>query len=310
MASPSFQASAALTWIIDHHRRFASLRNQGLVIKVGGSIQDDAAQLRTVMRGVATLASLGARPVLVHGGGKAITSAMTKAGLTSRFVQGQRYTDEAALEIAERVLVHTVNRELVEMLQDEGCPARGLHTLGECVLTAVRAGTDAAPGKPSEDLGLVGRVAHVNAGSILGTCDAGLVPVIAPVAREAGGGGGGAGGSGGSGGKLNVNADLVAGTVARTLVPRAFLLVSDTFGVRADVTREDSFLPEISRMTVDELTAKGAIAGGMLPKLQACFEALGAGVGRVCIIDGRIAGSLPHAALAAPGEPVAGTVVV
>jgi len=293
---------AALAWIIEHHRRFAALRGQGIVVKVGGSIQDDAAQMREVMRGVATLASLGARPVVIHGGGKAITAAMAKAGLAARFVQGQRYTDEATLEIVERVLVHTVNRELVEMLGDEGCPARGMHSLRDCVLTAVRAGTDPAPDRPSEDLGFVGRVTHVNAGGILGACDAGVVPVIAPVAREAAA-------PKGSPGKLNVNADLAAGTVAATLHPRAFVLVSDTMGVRADVQREETFMPILTRARWQELVAAGGIAGGMLPKLIACFEARSAGVARVAIVDGRMAGSLPHAALAEPGEPIAGTIV-
>lgn len=289
-----------VNWLSQHHRRLSALRSMGLVVKVGGSIQDDPAQMRAVMRDVAALASLEARPVVIHGGGKAITAAMAKAGLQARFVQGQRYTDPATLEIVEKVLAQTVNRELLGYLEDEGCRCRGLTSMGSAVLMGVRTGTDPQPGKPSEDLGLVGRVTKVNVPEILGVCEGGVVPVIAPVAREASP-------PPDSPGKLNVNADLAAGTVAAALNPRMFVLVSDTPGVRSDVNKPESSLPVLTRGHANELIASGAIAGGMLPKLQACFEALDGGVQRVCIVDGREGGALLQAVLAGPKETISGT---
>lgn len=301
-----------------HHQRLAHLREHGLVVKIGGSIQDDPAQLRGVCADVSALASLGFRPVLVHGGGKAITAAMAKAGLQARFVQGQRYTDAQTLAIAERVLVETVNRELLGYLADEGVRAEGLHSLGsagQCVLHAQRTGTDATPDKPSEDLGLVGRVTRVNTSVILGLTSGGVVPVIAPVALDLD-----APAAPGAGpGKLNVNADLAGGTVAAQLPAGCFILVSDTPGVRTDPARADSYARRLSREDVRRLTAEGVIAGGMLPKLTACFEALAGsrGVGgagktaaRVAIVDGRVPRALLAAVLAAPGEPILGTEIV
>ncbi len=291
---------AVVTWLSQHHRRLSALRSTGLVIKVGGSIQDEPDQLRAVMRDVAALASLEARPVVIHGGGKAITTAMNKAGLQARFVQGQRYTDHATLAIVERVLNQVVNREIQGYLQDEGCRCRGLISTGSCVLRAVRTPADPVGDAPPEDLGFVGRVTQVNVPEILGVCEGGLVPVIAPVAVDVAPTPDGPG-------KLNVNADLAAGTVAAALSPRMFILVSDTPGVRADVNDPASTLPILTRARMDELKAAGAIGGGMLPKLQACFEALAAGVPRVCIIDGRQGGALLQSVLAGPADQIAGT---
>lgn len=287
---------AHLEFIASHHRVLASLRDRTVVVKVGGSIQDDAEQMSRVMIDVAALASLGARPVVVHGGGKAINAALTAAGLGSRFVQGQRYTDARTLEIAEGVLIENVNAQLVAMIVQAGAEATGLHSRGACVLMAQRAGTDAAPGQPSEDLGLVGRVTRVQATVIEGVTAAGAVPVIAPIAL----------GEGGIG-KLNVNADLAAGAVAAALHAPTFILVSDTPGVRTDPEQPGSFAPVLSRFEARGLQQRGVIAGGMLPKLSACFEGLDGGARQVAIVDGRVARSLLRAALAEVGEPIDGT---
>jgi acetylglutamate kinase len=291
-----------VNWIAANHARLNALRERGLVVKVGGSIQDDPAQLRAVCADVAILARLGFRPVLVHGGGKAITAAMTKAGLQARFVQGQRFTDPPTLQIVERVLVEGVNRELIGFLSDEGVRAEGLHSLGQCVLRGQRTGTDPAPDKPSEDLGLVGRVTQVNAPVVLGLTAAGVVPVIAPVALDAQP-------RAGEPGKLNVNADLAGGVVAAQLGAGAFILVSDTPGVRTDAQRADSFARTLSRAEVAHFTSTGVIAGGMLPKLTACLEALAAGAEVVRIVDGRLPRALLAAVLADADDAIPGTAI-
>ncbi|MGD9688577.1 MAG: acetylglutamate kinase [Phycisphaerales bacterium] len=293
-------ADAVYTWIASHHRRLAGLRGQGVVVKVGGSIQDDPGQMRAVMRDVAALASLGSKPVVIHGGGKAITAAMNAAGLVARFVDGQRYTDDATLRIVERVLVEEVNRELVEHLREEGCAARGLHPASNCVVEAERIGAGGAPGQGA-DLGLVGRVTRVNVPVILGVCEAGEVPVIAPVAFEAS--------HAPHAGReprprLNVNADVAAGTIAAALHPSMFVLVSDTPGVRAT---GDTYPQRLTRADAHDLITRGVIAGGMLPKIRSCFEALDAGVRHVAILDGRASGALLGAAITRAAQPIVGT---
>lgn len=288
----------ALAWLTSHHQLLAALRGQGLVVKVGGSVQDDPATMKSIARDVACLVTLGARPVVVHGGGKAITAAMAKAGLEARFVEGQRYTDETTLAIVEKVLVNTVNRELVEFIEDEGAQAQGLHSMGQCVLQAERTGTDATAGKPSEDLGLVGRVTRVNAPVILGLCEAGVVPVIAPVAQNAVATPGVP--------KFNVNADLAAGTVAAALRAAAFVLISDTPGVRMGADAA-SIAATLTAAQYEAAVRSGEIAGGMIPKLSACFEALRGKVERVSIVDGRVPHALLAAVLSAEGEAIPGT---
>ncbi len=302
----------AALWIADHHQRLAALRTQGIVIKVGGSIQDDAAALRAICRDAAALVSLGLRPVLIHGGGKAITAAMNAAGLTARFVQGQRYTDAPTLAIVEKVLAGQINREILGYLADQRVPAQGLHTLagGGGVLYAKR--TPAPPAKlgdPGEDLGLVGRVARVNTPLIIGLCEAGVVPVIAPVAFDLALPAKPATSDTPAAppGRLNVNADLAAGTIAAALGAHAFILVSDTPGVRLSADADAPTAPSITKQDYQHAVARGAIAGGMVPKLDACYEALAAGVKRVAIVDGREPGALLTAVLSEPGEPVPGT---
>lgn len=258
-------------------------RGDVVTIKVGGSIQDDPAQLAGVAQSIAALARRTGRPcAVVHGGGKAISAAMTRAGLTARFVQGQRYTDGPTLAIAAEVLCGQVNAELCAALAQAGMRPAPLHALGACVLTASRI---AEP-----DLGLVGTVepAGVRTDVIRGLCHAGLVPVIAPVARDADGRGLGA--------FLNVNADLAGGAVAAALGSGAFLLVSDTPGVRTSAEPGSPCAVRLDPHAIDRLIASGVIDGGMLPKVRACLAALDAGADDVRIVDGRTPDCLaPHA---------------
>ncbi len=284
-----------LLWLAQHAHALTRVRDRRLVIKVGGSIQDQPAVMKSLMGEAAALALLGAKVCVVHGGGKAISAAMNAAGLQPRFIGGQRYTDAATLLIAERVLALSVNAELVRYVNESGARATGLHSLGACVLKAGRT----LPAKPELDLGLVGEVVDVDATVIGALCDAGVVPVIAPVALDAAMDD--AHPSQGPG-KLNVNADLAAGTVAAAIKPDALVLVSDTPGVRV---KDGSYAKSLSREQVEALKREGVVDGGMLPKVRACEEALAAGVRDVCIVDGREPGSLLGAAL---GLEVRGTV--
>jgi acetylglutamate kinase len=266
-----------------------------VVVKVGGSIQDDPAQLRLVAADAAALSREGLHPVLVHGGGKAISAAMKAAGLTPRFVRGQRYTDPATLEIVERCLCGpgSINEDLVTMIEQAGAPAIGLHSLGACVLHARRS----TPAGSPDDLGLVGDVTRVGAPVIRGLCTLGIIPVIAPVALADLGDRRDADERAAAlplGARLNVNADLAAGAVAAALRPAAFILVSDTPGIR---TGTGDYAAVLARAEIDRLTAAGVIDGGMRPKVEGCAMALDAGVACVLIVDGRRPGALRRAVL-------------
>ncbi len=276
----------------------ASLRGQSIVVKLGGSIQDDPAQLALVARDVALLNAIGAHVVVVHGGGKAISAAMSSAGIPVRFVAGQRYTDAATLRVAERVLSRVVNPQLVGLIADAGAPALGLHSLAACALSARRTTDTGKPGDAPVDLGLVGRVPVEGVASEIlnGLTLQGIVPVVAPIAVDLDP-------DAAEPAKLNVNADLAAGTVARALRADRFVMVSDTRGVRTDPKDPATALASLTPAQIDGLVASGAIDGGMLPKLQGCLEALNAGCRHVCIVDGRVPLATLAAAMEHPDTP-------
>ncbi len=276
-----------LSWMLDHAEAIAKVRGQLLVIKVGGSIQDQPDTMRSLMGEVAALSRIGAQVVVVHGGGKAITAAMAAAGLQAKFVGGQRFTDESTLRIAERVLGLGVNAELVGYVKHAGARAVGLHSLGTCVLRARRV----KAAKPEDDLGFVGEVIDVDGDVLRALAMSGVVPVVAPVAIDVESG---ERGRDECPGKLNVNADLAAGRVADALKPDAMLLVSDTPGVRV---ADGSYVKTLSVQQIQQLKRDKVIDGGMLPKVQACLDAIAAGVGHVRIVDGRVRTALLGAAL-------------
>lgn len=289
MNAAAIDKAAALIEASQYIRRF---RDKVVVVKLGGSVQEDADKLRAMLRDVAFMSAVGMRPVLVHGGGKAITAAMEAAGLKATFVQGRRYTDRATLEIAERVLCGEINRELVEVLRAEGSQAIGLHAMGSCVLFGerTRLADPAAGGARTVDVGYVGEVTEVNTVLLAALCEDGFIPVLAPIAicRSASG----AGGNGDGVWKLNVNADTAAGQVAAALKAEKLVMISDTHGIRTDPKNKESYASTLTRAEISRLVGSGVIGEGMLPKVEACLTALRAGVPKAHIIDGRVPHSL------------------
>jgi len=250
-----------------------------VVIKVGGSLMDNEQALADLLTDVVFLNTVGMRPVIVHGGGKAINLAMEKRGLEVQFVQGRRYTDQRTLTVVEHVLCNEINRQLVTMIEALGSSAMGLHTLSSCVLFGEKLFLE--NGDRKVDLGFVGRVNRVNGRLLELLCQADTIPVIAPLARDR------------TGLRLNCNADTAAGEVAAALKAEKFVSVSDTHGIRRDVNDPDSRITTITPEEIHRLIDDGTIASGMLPKVESCLRALGAGVGRAHIIDG----TLPHSLL-------------
>lgn len=270
----------AMGWI----RQF---RDSVTVIKLGGSLLEDAEAMRHLLIDIVFMETVGMRPVVVHGGGKAISQAMEAAGLEARFVQGRRYTDDATLGIVEKVLGGEINEHLAQKIEDYGGRAMPLNTAGETnnnVLYGERITLDGEGGEPV-DLGHVGRVTRVDADILDNLCFAGQVPVI-PCLCES---------DEEVDGKrqlLNVNADTAAMAVAEALGAEKLIFLSDVAGVLRDKEDPDSLIDTLTPRLSDELIASGAIAAGMIPKVEACFETLNKGVGKVHIIDGRLRHSL------------------
>ena len=190
--------AAALVEAQAYIRRF---NGKQVVVKVGGSIMDDPEALTNLLRDVCFMHAVGMRPIVVHGGGKGITAAMEQAGLEAQFVQGRRYTDERTLAIAEHVLVNDINAGMLKTIADDGYRGMGLHSLSSCAVLGKRLFLEGEAGRQI-DIGSVGEVTGVNAELLHAVTEAGIIPVIAPIARDP------------AGGKLNINADSVAGHVA------------------------------------------------------------------------------------------------
>lgn len=268
--------AGALIEAMEYIRRF---RGRIVVVKLGGSVLDDVSLQKKLLTDVAFMATVGIRPIIVHGGGKAITKAMSEAGLEPLWVQGRRYTDERTLTIAEHTLVHKINTPICETLSELGCEPMGLHSLGSCALFAETLRLEGEDGRKI-DLGLVGKVVSVNGQLLRKLCADGTIPVIASVAKDM------------AGGKLNVNADSAAGKVAAEVAAEKLVMVSDTHGIRMKMDDPNSWVSSLDESQIKQMIDAGIITDAMFPKVEACLIALEAGVRKAHIIDGRIPHSL------------------
>jgi acetylglutamate kinase len=262
----------ALGWI----RRF---RDTVTVIKLGGSFIDDETALRHVLIDIVFMETVGMRPVVVHGGGRAISRAMEQAGIAARFIQGRRYTDDATLAIVERVLVGKTNQQLARDIELFGGQARCLNFSTTNVLFGERIQLQDERGQ-AQDLGHVGRVTRVERDVIETVAGAGSVPVIPSMCLDA------------SGQKLNVNADTAATAVAQALGAEKLVFMSDVNGVRRDAQDPETLIHSLTASEARRLIDRGAIEAGMIPKVEACLETLAQGVRKIHIIDGRLRHSL------------------
>lgn len=263
----------ALGWI----KRF---RNRYVVVKLGGSTLDQPDSVDSLLTDVVFMEAVGMRPVIVHGGGKAISAAMAEAGIESRFVEGRRYTDARTLEIASQVLVNDISARIVDSLVSKGAQATALHFQTENVLVAEKLTLPGEDGEPI-DLGHVGRVVDVHLDPLRRVCSTGTIPVVPSIALDR------------LGHRFNVNADTAAAAVARDLNVEKLVFLSDIPGILTDVNDPDSRIAHVDVGQVRELIAQGIIAGGMVPKVEAALDALDAGVRKVHIVDA----SMPHSVL-------------
>lgn len=258
----------ALGWI----RRF---RGRYVVIKLGGSAQEEPESVRRFLTDIVFLETVGMKPILIHGGGKAISRAMNEAGIEPQWVQGRRYTDEQTLEIVSRVLAEEICQSLVDEINRQGASATALSYVTRNCLTGEKLKLNGDDGEPI-DLGWVGQVVSVDEALLAEVCGAETIPVIPPVVLDR------------DGHKLNVNADTAAAAVGRLLHAEKLVFLSDVPGIYLDKNDPDSLISHLDSARCRELIRTGVIDAGMVPKVEAALEALEAGVGKVHIVDGRM----------------------
>ena len=271
--------------------RVRALNGRAVVVKLGGSAMEEPTATRGTLESVVALHAIGVRIALVHGGGKPIDRAMAAAGLEPVKVQGRRYTDEKTLEIVVRVLTE-LNAGIVAQLESLGGFAAGYTDFDTFPIAGKRLTLKGADSQPI-DLGLVGQITQIGLDDLEADIER-QVPVIPSLAVDP------------DGGWLNVNADSVAAGMAGALEAESVLFLTDTPGVLKDRHDPKSLYAKLTVAECKALIASGVIDGGMIPKVEACFESLTAGANRAVILDGRN----PHSLLAEfLGEP-GGTEVV
>jgi len=250
-------------------------RSSIFVVKYGGSFMDSPDEkVRTgVAADIVFLEAAGINPIVVHGGGKAITKAMEKAGIQAQFVNGLRVTDDATMQVVEDVLGNVINRDIVEMIQKLGGKARGIS--GKEVFRCRKLLTDGA------DLGYVGAVTRVETETLKKFLRGSVTPVISPI------------GLGEDGHAYNINADVAAAQLAVAIGARRLVFMSDVPGLLRDPKDPATLISHLQVKEVAKLKADGVVDKGMIPKVDSAVEAVNAGVHRVHFVDGRT----PHSVL-------------
>ncbi|HKP05071.1 MAG TPA: acetylglutamate kinase [Chthoniobacterales bacterium] len=255
-------------------------RGEVFVVKYGGSFMDspDPAERHRVAREIVFLEAVGINPVVVHGGGKAVTRALESAGLTTTFLQGQRVTDEATVQVVDEVLSREINPEIVRAIEELGGRARGF--AGTEIFRCRKFWPNDENGSQI-DLGYVGEVYDVNVAPLRECIRRGLTPVISPTAR-------------GEDGRIyNCNADVAAARAAIALWARRLVFMSDVPGLLRDPNDPDSLMRHLSASEVPELKTRGIVGEGMIPKVDSAVAAIQSGVEKVQFVDGRV----PHSIL-------------
>lgn len=277
---PEMLAKAeTLTEALPYLQRYAG---RTFVVKYGGHAMGDPNLARNFAEDVTLLKAVGINPVVVHGGGPQIGAMLKKLNVESQFVDGLRVTDTQTAEIAEMVLSGAINKEIVGWITRAGGKAIGISGKDGGLVTArklTRRTKD--PDSNIEqvlDLGFVGEPDKINTGVLETICDAGMIPVVAPIAPCI------------DGSTYNINADTMAGAVAAALGAARLFLLTDVTGV---LDKQGNLLTDLRPADITRLQKDGTISGGMIPKLETCIHAVEAGCEAAVVLDGRV----PHAML-------------
>ncbi len=276
MSAPAVDATGAsasmrAAMLVEALPYIQSFRGTTVVVKFGGNAMTDDATTARLAQDLVLMRAVGLRPVLVHGGGPQIGAFTERLGMIPEFRDGLRVTDAATLDVARMVLVGKVNRDLVAALNIHGPVAVGV--AGE------DAGLIAAEAR-DPSLGFVGNVADVNPSVLHSLLAEDLIPVVSTIGADA------------EGQAYNINADAVAGALAAAIGATKLVYLTDVPGLLGDVGDPTSLIATITDDALEDLVARGAITGGMIPKVTACIDAVRAGVANVHILDGRRAHAL------------------
>ncbi len=236
-----------------------------VVVKFGGNAMGDEAAMAEFARDIVLMRQVGVNPVVVHGGGPMINELLGKLGIKSEFVRGKRVTDKATVEVVEMVLTGLVNKRIVQAIMDAGGRAVGLSGKDDDLMVCEA---------DDPELGFVGRPVEMNVQVLRDLFNAGIIPVVAPVATGMA-----------DNETFNVNGDTAAGAIAGALQADRLLLLTDVSGVK---NAAGDVLTQITPAEVRQMTAEGVIAGGMIPKTETALKAIEEGVRAVTILDGRI----------------------
>ncbi|HID16409.1 MAG TPA: acetylglutamate kinase, partial [Candidatus Atribacteria bacterium] len=243
-----------------------------IVIKYGGSVMEDEILSKEVFKDIVLLKFVGMKPIVIHGGGKEITSLMKKLGIPSKFVSGHRITDKETLDIVEMILAGKINKRIVAGINAQGGLAIGLSGKDANLIRAEKLVLN-----ESLDLGYVGEIKNINVKLLSSLIEEEYIPVISSIGIDKKGQG------------YNINADIVAGKVAQSLKAEKLIYLTDIEGV---LDREEGVISHLSIKQAKELIERGDIVGGMLPKVNSGIEALMGGVKKVHIINGTFAHSI------------------
>ncbi|MHB8929801.1 MAG: acetylglutamate kinase [Melioribacteraceae bacterium] len=261
MTNPVFRKEDVLIEALPYIQQF---ENKTFVIKYGGAVMEDEKLKSSVAQDVTLLRKIGIDVVIVHGGGKEITSLSSKLNIETKFVNGQRYTDEATRDVVQMVLAGSINKDIVRRINIHGGRAVGFSGIDAGFITVKK--------YDKEDLGLVGEVIDVSTSFVKNLLRERYLPVIAPIGVDE------------KGTVYNVNADIAAGSIAGALGAAKLVYITDTEGVKS----KDGLIPHLTEEDAEKFISDGTISGGMIPKVESALVALEAGVQKVHIIDGRI----------------------
>ncbi len=255
--------------------------NEYIIIKFGGSVLNDPKLFKIFIQDIAILKRLGFSPIIVHGGGKRISNKLIELNIKSNFIKGLRVTDKETINIVEDVLAN-FNEEIAKALEEQSCKTKKITSKKNNIITV----------KPeSKELGFVGTPIHIKIDFLKEIINANEVPIIAPLGLDE------------SSQIFNINADTVAGSIAKALKARRFIIISDVEGV---LDNDKKLIPEINSVKAKSLIDQKIISGGMIPKINNCIDVVSNGVKGVVIIDGRRSHSILFELLSDKG---AGTLI-
>ena len=245
-----------------------------IVVKFGGSSMEDPELVKSTMRDIVLMECIGFKPVVVHGGGKAISAELKKQDIPVKFVNGLRHTCERTIKVVDDVLHNQVNANLVKLARGFGGPAVSIS--GKNILTAEKVMSKDPNTGVEQDVGFVGGITNVDVAPVQAALAAGQIPIITPL------------GTGKDGQIYNINADVAACQIAEAVHARKLVFLSDVPGVLRDAADESTVIPTIRTDKIPELIRDKVLSGGMLPKINSCVHALESGINKVHMIDGRV----------------------